>query len=182
MTTIFVEAPVNQSFVHAVQRLPSVKIYAKVDQEIFKLFPRMIEIVVKDYDIFDVCKGVPFNSSVIVVRDDLLFLPEAFLVLDSSAKALNKVYCTPFDITGSPFHSSTILYNSGRHWAIGGSPNIKTFSVQNSTLIEDEEIWLQFGDSVWNGLEVLAQRRIATPIPSLSAKPKEFPPGINWPK
>jgi len=182
MTTIFVDVPVNQSFVNAVQRLQSVKIYAEKDQDIFKLFPRMIEIVVGTYDMFEVCKKLPFNSAVIVIRDDLFFLPESFLVLEASAKSLNKIYATPFDITGTPFPSSTILFTSGRHWAIGVLPTVKSFSVQNSTLIEDEEIWKQFGDSVWNALEVLSQRRVASPIPSLCAKPKEFPPGINWEK
>jgi hypothetical protein len=181
MTTIFVDVPVNQSFVNAVQRLSSVKIYAEKDQDIFKLFPRVIDIAVGKYDMFEICKKVPFNSAIIVIRDELFFLPETFLVLESSAKSLNKIYATPFDITGTPFLSSTILYTSGRHWAVGISPSIKSFAVQNSTLIEDEEIWKQFGDSVWNALEVLSQRRAASPIPSLCAKPKEFPPGINWP-
>lgn len=178
MTTIFVEAPVNQTFVNAVQRLPSVKIYAKQDQEVFKLFPRLIDVVI-GYDLFDVCKKLPFNSSVIVIRDELIFLPEAFLVLESASKSMQKVYCTPFDATGGPTFCYTLTYNSGRHWAIGGVPSVKTFAVQNSFFLEDEEIWTQFPE-VWNALEVLAGRRISTPLPSLCAKPKEFPPGINW--
>ena len=182
MTTIFVDAPVNQSFVAAVQRLQSVKIYSTANQDIFKLFPRVIEITI-GFDLYEVCKKLPFNTAIIVIKDELLFLPEAFLVMEAASKNMApKIYVTPFDITGSPIMSYNLVFNSGRHWCVGVSPNIKSFAVQNSALLEDEEIWKQFKENVWNGLEVLGGRRVATPIPSLSAKPNEFPPGINWPK
>jgi hypothetical protein len=113
-----------------------------------------------------------------VIRDELIFLPESFLILDAAARNMTKIYCTPFDITNSAL-SYSLTFNSGRHWAVGGVPPVKSFSVQNSWLLEDEDIWKQFPD-VWNALEVLAGRRIAMPIPSLCAKPREFPPGINW--
>jgi hypothetical protein len=182
MTTIFVEAPVNQSFVTSVQRLASVKIYATQNQDIFKLFPRVIDITI-GYDLYEVCKKLPHNTSIIVVRDELTFLSEAFLIMEAASKNMApKIYVTPFDITGSPLISYNLIFNSARHWCIGASPNIKTFAVINSAFLEDEEIWKQFKENVWNGLEVLGGRRVATPIPSLSAKPNEFPPGINWPK
>ena len=173
---IFIEAPINQSFVMAVQKIGQVKIFSKEDQEIFKQFPRLIDLKI-GYDLYEECQKLSFDTPILIVKEELLFLPEAIAILLNAARS--KLYCSPLDSTVQFTQAVACGFVGGRHWVLGVEPKIKTFAVQNGVFLEDKDMWTQF-ENIWSALETIQNRKIGIPVPSLCSSMQIRPQGINW--
>ena len=183
--------PLSPSLLVAVQRLPTsnavtVVLPAEGDTLSSKL-PRHVTLeLCKEVTLWDRVAALPPTATVAVVRDPMLFMPEALGLAAAVAQDQAGKYVTFVDMTGKA-DSRAVTFSVARHWAFSPSGS-RTFVVSARTLQDDADVWKDVWDGSaglqWSALDMLSARACLCPMPSLAAplplNDATNPPGLQW--
>lgn len=154
------------------------------DELSFKV-PRHIDLVKTTESVWDLIKGLHPTDIVVLVKEPLLFSPDALVLAHLCAKEQLGKYFAFVDSTGKA-DSRGVQFCVGRHWSVGGTTST-SFAVSAQTLQDDVDVWKELWTASsllqWNALEVLQSRTVLSPLPSLAAPlplGPTSPPGLNW--
>ena len=184
--------PLSPSLLVALQRLspsqPVTVILPAENDTLSCKLPRHVtlDLCTSAISVWEKLVGVPSNACVALIRDPLLFVPEGVALGCAVAQEHAGKYVTLVDTTGKS-ESRGVLFSMQRHWSIGAGVST-TFITTARTLLDDEDVWREMWHATpklqWSAVELLQNRKVLSPLPSLAAplplNDAMNPPGMQW--
>lgn len=192
MLVIISLLPLSPSLLIGLQRLstsqPVTVILPAENDTLSGKLPRHVtlDLCTTPISVWDKLASVPPTAFVAIFRDELLLLPEALGLACATAQDQSGKYVTFVDTTGKG-ESRGLVFSVQRHWSLGAGVS-NSFVTTVRTLMDDADVWKELWSATprlqWSALELLQNRKILSPLPSLAApmplNDATNPPGIQW--
>lgn len=183
--------PLSPSLLMSIQRLPATNpvlvVLPAADDELSCKLPRHVtlDICKSEISVWEKIANASPSACVAVIRDTLLFVPEALGLACAVAQDQIGKYVTFVDTTGKQ-DSRGVVFSVQRHWSVSMTFT-RSFVTTARSLLDDGEVWREVWDASpqvqWSAVEVLQGRTTLCPLPSLAAPlplTEASPPGVQW--
>jgi hypothetical protein len=192
MLVVISLSPLTTSLLLALQRLstsqPVTVILPAENDTLSCNLPRHVtlELCTSPISVWDKLASVPPTGFVALFRDSLLLVPEALGLACAVAQEQAGKYVTFVDTTGKS-DSRGVIFSVQRHWSVGAGLS-SSFVTTVRTLLDDADVWREMWSATpklqWSAVELLQNRKVLSPLPSLAAplplSDATNPPGVQW--